>query len=143
MIFKTARIRCAYCVTIDIMALVLILLALTDPIYITPAAFAFGFAYAGIGKEFIFQIEHYNFPTKADLAKTKKAYYTVMLVLFAALTTIDITAGVAFLSAFIFMTLLNTKRYKAMEMERFQSAMTYDLYMLLPFIAGVLVLFYA
>ena len=140
MIFKTARIRCAYCITIDIMALVLILLALADPIYIAPAAFAFGFAYAGIGKEFIFQIAHYNFPTKRGLMQIKQGYYIVMLVLFAALTTIDTTAGAAFLAAFVFMTVLNLKRYKSTE--RSQSMITYDLYMLLPFVAGILMLFY-
>ena len=125
---------------IDAITLVLLLLIISSKAYIVPALFALGFAYAGVAKELLFQIEKYNYPTERQKSWYNALYYIVPFVIAALVAPFAPAASVFFIAAFLFMTVMNNLKYSvSADPERI---VEYDMMIFIPFIIGVIGLFY-
>lgn len=131
-----ARLKCTYCFTIDAITLALIIMAFINPIYALPAAFAFGFSYVGAGYEAVYQADHYNFFSASVLAFIHLVYWAGIAASFVLLFFTGFAEPFAFAFAVILMEVVNRVRYPL------ESPMIFDMVIIIPYIIGIMVLFY-
>lgn len=135
------RILCMYCLMIDSIDISLLIASIFNPVYLLPAIFSFGFAYDGILREALFQMEHYNYFTSGFIKTAKILFYSVAGIITLLLILVSPIASVSFLIAFLFMQVVNGARYKE-ALEKGEADMKYDMYMFVPLFFGVFILFF-
>lgn len=131
------RLKCLYCLMVDIIAFSLLIGAVINRGLLLPAAFALAFSYDGIVREALFQAEHYNYYPHRTLVLLHDMYYAGISIISALFLLAGIDYTIAFLLGIAVMILVNGKRYKE-TLIKGEASMDYDMYLFSALVLGVI-----